>query len=187
MKETSVALEKTRCMRLCNFVGFAIAFFFFHWFETWLDKKVGHDEDGDHMLAMVKDVESGYDKKKRKLRRNSDAMNTFNNSADDLARQSAGSDGTFRVGAVRRRKLDNDDDAYSSGSDTEGDVTRMPGASGSHKSRGKSARSSQKKWNRTVLLLSAITVHNFPEGMAVGVAFGAASSYVTFHDCFVCQ
>ncbi len=31
-------------------------------------------------------------------------------------------------------------------------------------------------WQRTVLLIMAITLHNFPEGLAVGVAFGAAAS-----------
>jgi len=30
-------------------------------------------------------------------------------------------------------------------------------------------------WNRTTLLVMAITLHNIPEGLAVGVAFGAAS------------
>lgn len=30
------------------------------------------------------------------------------------------------------------------------------------------------KWRQTTLLLLAITIHNFPEGLAVGVAFGAA-------------
>ncbi|MFP4055299.1 MAG: ZIP family metal transporter [Candidatus Brocadiia bacterium] len=31
-------------------------------------------------------------------------------------------------------------------------------------------------WRRSVLLVTAITLHNFPEGLAVGVAFGAAAS-----------
>ena len=31
-------------------------------------------------------------------------------------------------------------------------------------------------WHRSVLLVSAITLHNIPEGLAVGVAFGAAAS-----------
>ncbi|MDX1643090.1 MAG: ZIP family metal transporter [Thermoanaerobaculia bacterium] len=31
-------------------------------------------------------------------------------------------------------------------------------------------------WNRAVLLVLAITLHNIPEGLAVGVAFGAAAS-----------
>jgi zinc transporter, ZIP family len=31
-------------------------------------------------------------------------------------------------------------------------------------------------WQRTVLLILAITLHNIPEGLAVGVAFGAAAS-----------
>lgn len=30
-------------------------------------------------------------------------------------------------------------------------------------------------WRRSILLVTAITVHNIPEGLAVGVAFGAAS------------
>jgi ZIP family zinc transporter len=30
-------------------------------------------------------------------------------------------------------------------------------------------------WRRSVLLVSAITLHNFPEGLAVGVAFGSAA------------
>ncbi len=29
------------------------------------------------------------------------------------------------------------------------------------------------EWNRTILLVSAITLHNIPEGLAIGVAFGA--------------
>jgi ZIP family zinc transporter len=32
-------------------------------------------------------------------------------------------------------------------------------------------------WRRSVLLILAITIHNFPEGLAVGVAFGAAAKY----------
>jgi len=32
------------------------------------------------------------------------------------------------------------------------------------------------KWRRSVLLVLAITLHNFPEGLAVGVAFGAAAA-----------
>lgn len=31
-------------------------------------------------------------------------------------------------------------------------------------------------WRRSVLLVLAITLHNFPEGLAIGVAFGAAGS-----------
>lgn len=31
-------------------------------------------------------------------------------------------------------------------------------------------------WRRTTLLILAITIHNFPEGLAVGVAFGAAAN-----------
>lgn len=31
-------------------------------------------------------------------------------------------------------------------------------------------------WNRTLLLVSAITLHNIPEGLAIGVAFGAVGS-----------
>jgi len=32
------------------------------------------------------------------------------------------------------------------------------------------------RWRRTTLLVLAITMHNFPEGLAIGVAFGAASA-----------
>lgn len=32
------------------------------------------------------------------------------------------------------------------------------------------------KWQRSVLLVLAITLHNFPEGLAVGVAFGGAAA-----------
>ncbi len=32
------------------------------------------------------------------------------------------------------------------------------------------------RWQRSVLLVSAITLHNVPEGLAVGVAFGAAAA-----------
>lgn len=31
-------------------------------------------------------------------------------------------------------------------------------------------------WNRSILLVSAITLHNIPEGLAVGVAFGAVAA-----------
>lgn len=31
-------------------------------------------------------------------------------------------------------------------------------------------------WQRSVLLVAAITIHNFPEGLAVGVAFGAVAA-----------
>lgn len=31
-------------------------------------------------------------------------------------------------------------------------------------------------WQRSILLVSAITLHNIPEGLAIGVAFGAAAS-----------
>ena len=34
-------------------------------------------------------------------------------------------------------------------------------------------------WRRSVLLISAITLHNIPEGLAVGVAFGAAASGIS--------
>jgi zinc transporter, ZIP family len=32
------------------------------------------------------------------------------------------------------------------------------------------------KWRRSILLVSAITLHNFPEGLAIGVAFGAVAA-----------
>ena len=35
----------------------------------------------------------------------------------------------------------------------------------------------QTSWRRSVLLILAITIHNFPEGLAVGVAFGAGAKY----------
>ena len=35
---------------------------------------------------------------------------------------------------------------------------------------------SQKKLSKTALLFLAITIHNFPEGLAVGVAFGALAA-----------
>ena len=38
-----------------------------------------------------------------------------------------------------------------------------------------SAEGIKTTWQRSVLLILAITIHNFPEGMAVGVAFGAAA------------
>lgn len=34
------------------------------------------------------------------------------------------------------------------------------------------------KWQRSVLLVLAVTLHNFPEGLAVGVAFGAVASNI---------
>ena len=40
----------------------------------------------------------------------------------------------------------------------------------------KEAEGPQTPWRRTTLLVLAITLHNIPEGLAVGVAFGAAAS-----------
>lgn len=40
---------------------------------------------------------------------------------------------------------------------------------------GDQAEGLQTTWQRSVLLILAITLHNFPEGLAVGVAFGAAA------------
>ncbi|MBA3951620.1 MAG: ZIP family metal transporter, partial [Rubrobacter sp.] len=37
----------------------------------------------------------------------------------------------------------------------------------------------QTSWRRSVLLVSAITLHNIPEGLAVGVAFGAVGLDIT--------
>jgi ZIP family zinc transporter len=34
-------------------------------------------------------------------------------------------------------------------------------------------------WQRTILMVSAITIHNIPEGLAVGVAFGAAAAGIS--------
>lgn len=34
-------------------------------------------------------------------------------------------------------------------------------------------------WHRSILLVSAITMHNIPEGLAIGVAFGAAASGIS--------
>ena len=39
-----------------------------------------------------------------------------------------------------------------------------------------SAEGIKTSWQRSVLLVLAITLHNFPEGLAVGVAFGAAAA-----------
>jgi ZIP family zinc transporter len=41
-----------------------------------------------------------------------------------------------------------------------------------------SAEGIKTSWQRSILLILAITIHNIPEGMAVGVAFGAAASQV---------
>ncbi len=40
----------------------------------------------------------------------------------------------------------------------------------------KNAEGIKTSWRRTTLLVLAVTLHNIPEGLAVGVAFGAASS-----------
>ena len=37
-------------------------------------------------------------------------------------------------------------------------------------------------WQRSVLLILAITLHNIPEGMAIGVAFGAAAAGIPGAD-----
>lgn len=40
----------------------------------------------------------------------------------------------------------------------------------------KEAEGIHTKWRRSILLVLAITLHNFPEGLAVGVAFGAVAA-----------
>lgn len=41
---------------------------------------------------------------------------------------------------------------------------------------GEEAEGIHTKWRRTTLLVTAITLHNIPEGLAIGVAFGAAAA-----------
>ena len=38
------------------------------------------------------------------------------------------------------------------------------------------SRGSALQWKRMLMLIIAITMHNIPEGMAVGVGFGAANT-----------
>lgn len=45
-----------------------------------------------------------------------------------------------------------------------------------------SAEGIKTSWQRSVLLVLAITLHNIPEGMAIGVAFGAAAAGITGAD-----
>jgi zinc transporter, ZIP family len=40
-------------------------------------------------------------------------------------------------------------------------------------------------WHRSVLLVMAITLHNFPEGLAVGVAFGALANEAVITDAML--
>ncbi len=40
----------------------------------------------------------------------------------------------------------------------------------------KKAEGVETTWKRSVLLVSAITLHNIPEGLAIGVAFGAVAA-----------
>jgi len=45
-----------------------------------------------------------------------------------------------------------------------------------------SAEGVKTDWNKTVLLVLAITLHNIPEGLAVGVAFGAVAEGIPGAD-----
>lgn len=59
--------------------------------------------------------------------------------------------------------------------DSNGDTaSQLPTNPASHSTVGSAA--SHASWRRLMLMIIAIVIHNFPEGMAVGVAFGAASS-----------
>lgn len=49
-------------------------------------------------------------------------------------------------------------------------VTQLPEETASER------RRKQQSWRRILLLVIAVTIHNFPEGLAVGVGFGAAAS-----------
>ncbi len=51
----------------------------------------------------------------------------------------------------------------------------------------KDAEGIKTSWQRSILLVLAITLHNIPEGLAVGVAFGAAAAgYPSDHRCGHC-
>lgn len=45
-----------------------------------------------------------------------------------------------------------------------------------HLSMGDETEGLKSQWRRSILLVSAVTLHNIPEGLAVGVAFGALSA-----------
>ncbi len=49
---------------------------------------------------------------------------------------------------------------------------------------GEGGRAAREKWRRILLLIIAVTVHNIPEGLAVGVGFGAVgkSQSATFES-----
>ncbi|CAH0729841.1 unnamed protein product, partial [Brenthis ino] len=54
---------------------------------------------------------------------------------------------------------------------------KTDGAEGDHRdSIARALEARQSQWKRIMLLVVAITVHNIPEGLAVGVGFGAAAS-----------
>jgi ZIP family zinc transporter len=42
-------------------------------------------------------------------------------------------------------------------------------------------------WRRSTLLILAITIHNIPEGLAVGVAFGAAAKFAVGSEAYIDQ
>lgn len=153
------------CAGLSVLLGFALAFVGFHMFEIWLEKRVGHG-DSDSILSMVHDVESGISAD-RKFK---DSVSSSQVDRDDkLAHKD--SDGLLR----RRRGPDSQSNGPLDGHTNSGSVSQTH-----EEKQSKPFKQAQaiKSWNRTVLLISAITVHNFPEGMAVGVAFGAASRCV---------
>lgn len=56
-------------------------------------------------------------------------------------------------------------------------LQKADGAEGDHRdSIARAIEARQSQWKRIMLLVVAITVHNIPEGLAVGVGFGAAAS-----------
>ena len=57
-----------------------------------------------------------------------------------------------------------------------GDGVGDGGGASSAAERAKARQEKAKSWHRIVLLVIAITLHNFPEGMAVGVGFGAINA-----------
>uniref|UniRef100_A0A8D9EPL4 Zinc transporter ZIP11 n=1 Tax=Cacopsylla melanoneura TaxID=428564 RepID=A0A8D9EPL4_9HEMI len=118
--------------------------------------------------------------------RNSETMDEFieNGASVYSVPTTQGRDSSRHSSFPRRRAATHSSTPGASNSGGAGDYDTEDIGGGASGSQHSSNDDHQSRWRRILLLIIAITVHNIPEGLAVGVAFGAigSSPSATFHN-----
>lgn len=131
-------------------IGFLFGCLFVYGADIAISELGGHSPDA--MLALAS--ANGYCKK-------NDGMSVMNNGLDDLTSVEAPAVDGFYDGMPRRRG---------------GPVSVRQHSVTFSYSETATQDNARKQWKRILLLIVAITVHNIPEGLAVGVGFAAVGS-----------